>query len=236
MKPIVVVQHEADDPPGSIGVALRDLGVPFEVRRVHEGDALPVWPHEASALISLGGAMHVTQAQEHPFLAEEVVLMRRLLREGAPLWGICLGAQLLTVAAGGEVYRRDKAEVGWYDITIVADDPILHGVGSPFVAFEWHEYSCTLPARARLVAERPDGVQVFRAGGRAWATQFHPEVDEAMAPHWVRDAVKEHPEQGADFFRRLRDDTEDHLPSYPAFCARLVRNFLLASGLLPADR
>ena len=33
-KPLVILQHESDDPPGSIAAALRDLGVPFEVRRL----------------------------------------------------------------------------------------------------------------------------------------------------------------------------------------------------------
>ena len=40
-KPVTIVQHEPDDPPGSIAVALTDLGVPFEVRRVDLGDELP---------------------------------------------------------------------------------------------------------------------------------------------------------------------------------------------------
>ena len=125
MKPVTIVQHEPDDPPGSIAVALRDLGVPFAVCRPDQGDALPSWPHETSGLISLGGAMHVTQTTEHPFLADEITMMRRIVHEGGPVWGICLGAQLLTIAAGGDVYKRKQAEVGWVSIEKVADDPLL---------------------------------------------------------------------------------------------------------------
>ena len=102
MKPVTIVQHEPDDPPGSIAVALHDLGVPFAVCRLDQGDALPSWPHETSGLISLGGAMHVTQTKDHPFLADEIKLMRRVVHEGGPVWGICLGAQLLTLAAGAK--------------------------------------------------------------------------------------------------------------------------------------
>ena len=36
MKPLTIVQHEPDDPPGSIAVALNDLGVPFTVCRVDQ--------------------------------------------------------------------------------------------------------------------------------------------------------------------------------------------------------
>ena len=109
MKPLTIVQHEPDDPPGSIAVALTELGVPFEVRRVDLGEALPAWPDETAGLISLGGAMHATQTREYPFLAEEIKLMRRMVHEGAPVWGICLGAQLLAIAAGGDAYRRKHA-------------------------------------------------------------------------------------------------------------------------------
>ena len=234
-KPLVILQHESDDPPGSIAAALRDLGVPFEVRRLDEGDALPEWPHETSGIIALGGAMHVTQTREFPFLDAEVKLMRRIVHEGGPVWGICLGAQLLTLAAGGDVYKRKQAEVGWVSIEKVADDPLLRGISSPVVAFGWHAYSCRVPATSHLIARTGDGVQAFRAGGKAWATQFHPEVDAVMAPHWVRDAAAEHHEQGKGWIEELHADTDRYLPAYPSFCRVLTENFVLTSGLLPDD-
>ena len=234
MKPLTIVQHEPDDPPGSIAVALEDLGVPFEVCRVDENEALPEWPGGTAGLISLGGAMHVTQAQEYPFLAAEIKLMRRMVHQGAPVWGICLGAQLLAVAAGGDAYKRKHPEVGWTSIEKVSDDPLLHHISSPFVAFNWHAYSCKLPSTAHLVARCGDGVQVFRAGGRAWGTQFHPEVDAEMAPHWVRDAVQEQKHLGPAFADELRRETDERLPAYPAFCRRLTENFVVTAGLLPA--
>jgi GMP synthase-like glutamine amidotransferase len=236
VKPLTIIQHEADDPPGSVAASLRDLGVPFEVCRPDLGEALPAWPGETSGVIALGGAMHVTQTKEHPFRADEVTLMRHILHEGGPVWGICLGAQLLTLAAGGDVYRRRKPEVGWITIHKVRDDPLLRGISSPFVAFNWHEYSCRVPPTAHLVAERQgDGVQVFRAGGKAWATQFHPEVDAAMAPHWVEDAVKEYEHFGPAFVEGLQAETRERIPAYPEFCRTLTENFVLTSGLLPAD-
>ena len=230
-KPVVILQHEADDPPGSLRFALRALRYPYEMRRLDMGDPMPSWPDDMSALIALGGSMHVTQQDQYPFLAAEQRLMRHMLAEQAPLWGICLGAQVLTLAAGGEVYERATPEVGWVRITADADDELLAGVASPFEVFNWHSYSCALPPGAGLVADGDDGVQLYRAGPRAWAMQFHPEVDAAMVPHWLDDAAAQHPEQGPGFADRLREDTRRLLPSYPAFCAALVRNFLMACGL-----
>jgi GMP synthase (glutamine-hydrolysing) len=235
MNPLTIVQHEPDDPPGSIAVALKELGVPFVVCRLDQGDDLPAWPGETAGLISLGGVMHANQTKDYPFLADEIHLMRRIVHEGGPVWGICLGAQLLAIADGGDVYQRKRPEIGWTSIEKVADDPILHGVSSPFVAFNWHAYSCKLPPTAHLIATCGNCVQVFRTGGKSWGTQFHPEVDAEMAPHWVRDAIKEQKHLGEDFAETLRAETEELLPGYPAFCRRITENFVLTSGLLPSD-
>lgn len=234
-RPLVILQHEPDDPPASVGKALTDLAVPFEVRRLYEGDRLPDWPDEAAGVIVLGGAMHVHETRKHPFLEHEVRLLRRIIHEGGPAWGICLGAQLMALAAGGDVVKRKTPEVGWVRVEKTADDPLLRGVSSPFTAFSWHEYSCSLPPTSHLIARTGDGVQAFRAGGRAWAIQFHPEVDATIAPHWVEDAAKQHIRLGEEWARRLHADTESFLPAYPAFCRKLTENFVCASGLLPCD-
>ena len=159
--------------------------------------------------------MHVDQKHQYPFLTDEIHLMRRMVHEGAPVWGICLGAQLLATAAGGAAYKRKRPEVGWTSIEKVADDPLLRGISSPFVAFNWHAYSCKISPTSHLVATCGDGVQVFRAGGRAWATQFHPEVDAEMAPHWVRDAVKEQKHLGPAFAEQLQRETDERLAGVP---------------------
>lgn len=235
MKPVVIVQHEPDDPPAGVARALEALEVPFEVRRLDQGDPLPRYPDEASALIVMGGSMHVHQGSDYPFLEAEKVYLRTLLKHSAPLWGICLGAQLLTLAAGGEVYRRPVAEIGWFEIEKTLDDPLLHGIGSPFVAFEWHLYSCKLPPFGQLIAERADGLQAFRAGGRAWGTQFHPEVDAGMIENWIVDEAKDLERRFPGLAERMRAETPRRLAANEAFCRRLTKNFLLTSGLLPAE-
>ena len=133
-RPLVILQHEAIGPPGGIATALRHLGVPFEVRRCDLGEPLPTWPTDTSGVISLGGYMHVTQRDEFPFLAEEQDLLRRILDDGGPIWGICLGAQLLTLAAGGEVRRRATPAVGWATHSSKASG----GVSSPSTGASTH--------------------------------------------------------------------------------------------------
>ena len=151
------------------------------------------------------------------------------------MWGVCLGSQLLTVAAGGEVYRRATPEIGWVEIETTADDPLLDGVASPFAAYEWHLYACRLAPGARLIADGADGVQVFRAGERAWGTQFHPEVDDAMIENWITQEQKDLDRTNPGLAAKMRADTRRLVAANDVFCRRLTRNFLLASGVLPAD-
>ena len=95
-KPLVILQHEPDDPPGSIGAALRDLGVPFEVRRLDEGDesarvaGRDLGHHRAGRV-----ACTPRRRASTPSLPTRSELMRRIVHEGGPVWGVCLGAQLL---------------------------------------------------------------------------------------------------------------------------------------------
>lgn len=233
-KPLVILQHDPGDPPAGIATALSALGVPFEVCRLDEGEVLPAWPHEAAGFISLGGAMHAYQTHQFPFLCDEIKLLRHVIHEGGAVWGVCLGAQLVCEAAGGDVYKLKAPEVGWVSVEKEVDDPLLHNVSSPFTAFCWHEYACKVPSTSHLVASSDAGPQVFRAGGRAWATQFHPEIDATVAPHWVEDAAKNLKHVDDAWHDKLRADTADNLSANATLCRQITENFVVHSGLLTA--
>ena len=228
--PLVILQHDADDPPAGIGTALSALGVHFEVRRLFDGDALPA-PHEVAGVISLGGAMHAHETGKYPFLDAEIKLLRHMVHDGAAVWGVCLGAQLVAEAAGGDVYKLKAPEVGWVTIEKEIDDPLLHDISSPFTAFCWHQYACRVPTTSHLVASSDAGAQVFRAGGNAWATQFHPEIDATIAPHWIEDAARDLKHVDEAWLAKLRADTEANLAEGAKLCRRLTENFVVHCGL-----
>ena len=232
MDPIVIIQHEDANPPGSIARYLSLAGLTHETRHVGRGDPLPSSPAGFAALIVLGGDMNTHETDKFPFLRLERDLMLACLRAEAPLLGICLGAQQLAAAAGGEVYHRAFSEIGWTQVDIVTPDPLMVGVPSPFTCLEWHDYSFRLPPGALRIAAREDGEQVFRMGRRAWGMQFHPEVDAEVAERWtVQDETRlesESPGQAAE----IRADTNIYMPAYPRFCGRLIGNFLEACGLV----
>jgi GMP synthase-like glutamine amidotransferase len=144
---------------------------------------------EYDAVIVFGGAMHVDQEEEHPWLREEDAILRALLDAGTPVLGICLGAQLLAKAADAPVGPAAEPEVGWHPVELApsaADDPVMARLPKTFEAFQWHYYGFELPDGADELARSRAGLQAFRLG-RAWGVQFHPEVTRAQVRQWIEE-------------------------------------------------
>jgi len=231
MKPIAIILQDPSDPPTTIGRHLTAIGRPWELIDAAAGRSVPPTLQGYSALIALGGDMNVHQAAEYPFLHDERRLLEHCLEVGAPVLGICLGAQLLADAAGGSVYRRTTPEIGWVEVQTCLADPLLAGIDSPFVTMQWHDYSFTLPPGAVRVAARADGEQVYRLGERAWGVQFHPEVDAELVEDWLRHDEARLEGLRAGWPREIRLATRERADAYVAFCGRLMDNFLEACGL-----
>jgi len=144
-------------------------------------------PSSADAVLVFGGAMHPDQEERHPWLRREVRFLQDALERETPLFGVCLGAQLLANAAGASVHRAAEPEVGWHDVelTPAADaDPVFGALPPSFDAFQWHHYTYGLPAGSVELARSPLCTQAFRLG-RAYGIQFHAEVTGAQVEQWL---------------------------------------------------
>jgi GMP synthase (glutamine-hydrolysing) len=125
-----------------------------------------------------------------------------------PTMGLCLGAQLLTEAAGGTVYRSEPAEVGWFEVEArpaAAADPVMGALPPRFMAMQWHLYACELPGAAVELARNSVCVQALRIGEAAWGTQFHIETTRDILASWADMAQDELARYGYD---RTRYDAE----------------------------
>jgi len=58
-------------------------------------------------LVILGGPMSAYHEAEHPWLSKEKSFIRAAVESGKKVLGICLGAQRLSEALGGKVYRNE---------------------------------------------------------------------------------------------------------------------------------
>lgn len=193
---LLVVVHEDDAGPGRLAAHLPAL----DVRRPYAGEALPVDLHGYAGLLVLGGSMGASDDDVAAWLPATRRLLAEGVERGLPTLGICLGAQLLAAATGGQVRRGDAGlEVGLVPVRwqpAAADDALLGalalaagaggggGVGVP----QWHQDAVTnLPPGAVLLAtgdRYPH--QAFRLGDRAWGLQYHPEVTLADFEAWMR--------------------------------------------------
>ena len=184
--PVDIIQNDPEAPVGVFEALLAEWEVPFRLVRADLGEELPV---AKNALIILGGAMGVHDEADHPFLIKVKERMRRALDAAVPLFGICLGGQLLAEVAGGMVSSNRGGEKGLVEVTLTAagaDDHLFAGVAKSFQAFQWHNDSFTVPPSAvRLAGSAACPAQAFRIGN-AWGVQFHPEVDDSIVAVWSR--------------------------------------------------
>lgn len=175
---------------GSVRRALEDLGVvPFIAEH-------PLALFDANRIVLPGvgafaeGMARLNDGDWVP------VLRRRVLDEGRPLLGICLGMQLL-VASGeeggtcaglgfidGSVRRLDSLgcdlripHVGWNDLVFTAGEPLFAHIpqGSDF--YFVHSYGVTVSNEAAAIAHTEYGIQIVAAirNKHVFGTQFHPE-------------------------------------------------------------
>jgi len=108
-----------------------------------------------------------------------------------PYLGLCLGAQLLTRAAGGRVgpHPEGKVEIGYVDI-----EPTEAGrkwFPGAMKVYQWHREGMDLPACCELLATNDTyPTQGFRCGDNAFGFQFHPEVTLEMKQIWTLTAAE----------------------------------------------
>ena len=182
-RPILVLQHGDDVPPGRLTAAL--AGVAHEIVPLHAGAAVP-HPSGWAGIVVLGGSMGAYDDADHPFLATERAMLAAAVSAGVPVLGICLGCQQLAAALGGRAFRAERAElalVGFAD----SDDPVLARLDGPHLSF--HQDTWTAPPgatvlTATVLAGTAAPQQAFRLGS-ALGIQSHPEVPTDVAVEWM---------------------------------------------------
>ena len=189
MRALAIV-HQRDAGPGVFAEAATERGVELDTWHISEQLDPPGEPAGYGAVLTFGGAMHVDHEERHPWIASEKRLLADLNDRGTPLLGVCLGAQLLSAATGGNPGRASQPEIGWLEVEVTEDgasDPLIGPLAPSFEAFEWHSYEAAPPAEATILARSPTCVQAYRLGERAWGIQFHAEVTAANVETWIAD-------------------------------------------------
>lgn len=186
---IVALVHGDGGGPSLFRGVLERLGASVTDVRLHRGETPERAPRDYDAVMSFGGTMHPHEHEAHPWLGAEIAYLEEALAADVPTLGVCLGAQLLARAAGGEVVRAAQKEIGWIAVDLTeaaAEDPLFSELPRRFRSFQWHEYAAGVPPGAVELARNEVCPQAFRLGHGAWGVQFHPEVTLEQLVRWIR--------------------------------------------------
>jgi GMP synthase-like glutamine amidotransferase len=183
----LILQHIACEPPGVFEDVLRDRGAELHRVELDEGDPLPDW-RGFDAIVAMGGPMSANDDAVLPWLTGEKRLIGEAAQAGVPLWGVCLGVQLLAASLGARVYPGPAPEVGILPVALTLDgltDPVFAGLPRDLLTLQWHGDTFDMPHGAvRLAGSPAYPNQAFRFD-RAYGVQFHLEVSAEMAREWA---------------------------------------------------
>jgi GMP synthase (glutamine-hydrolysing) len=212
----LVIQHVPAEPPGRLSEWLLEAGVLSEVAEPYADKPLPADLAGYDALVVLGGPMSANDDATVPWLAGTKDLLRAAVAAGLPTLAICLGAQLLAVAAGGRVEPGvDGPEFGPALVAkrdLAAADPLFGPVPFTPDVVQWHYDGVSLlPPGAVLLASSPRfPTQAFRLGNAAWGLQFHIETTPEMVKSWAEADAERLVEHRVDVDRILARLEEAH--------------------------
>jgi GMP synthase-like glutamine amidotransferase len=213
--PVVAVLHHLDEPfTGFAGVALRDAGLELDERNLPAGEPLPALG-EVDGLLTLGGRQSARDADRHDYLQGEADLLREAADAGVPVFGACLGGQMLARALGAEVRRMPRRMIAWREVPLLpaaAGDPVFAAWPAPARALHWHEDQFDLPSGSvELMRAAGPGVEAFRHGDCAWGIQFHPETDAEAYERWCSTAGSEELEEAGVTLDEVRAEGRAHM-------------------------
>lgn len=184
MKPVVIFRHVAVEGSGYLANFLDAQGIPWQLIKVDEGDAIPESIGAFSGMVLMGGPMSVND--NLPWIQPVLALIREAVAADVPVLGHCLGGQLITKALGAEVTQNPVKEIGWGEVAVSANETGHSWFGDmeSFNGFHWHGETFSLPAGAtHLLASRYCQNQAY-AIGKHLALQCHIEMTPEMVAAW----------------------------------------------------
>jgi GMP synthase (glutamine-hydrolysing) len=230
MKTALAIRHVPFEDLGVFGPALQQLG--FALRYADAGE--PIRHEEMESLVViLGGPIGANDEETYPFVREELQLIERRLKRGAPTMGVCLGAQMIARVIGAKVFPARAKEIGVAPIRLTADGET--SCLAPFqtapLTLHWHGDTFDLPRGAeRLASTDICENQAFAFGPNVIGFQFHPEASHIGFERWLIGHSCELAAAGIDP-RRLRADMAQHGPALAAKGADVLHRWIAQADL-----
>ena len=218
---ILLFLHAEHSTAGRVGRILTELGHQVVEARPCIDGYLPIALEQADALVVFGGPMSVND----PEMASELKLIKQFLQQQKPYLGICLGAQFLNRAYGGQVVRcpTGQVQMGWHPL----GERDRRFADLDWV-YQWHSEWIDPADEFRIRCKDPQGRIQAIQNGVHWGIQFHPEVDNEMRQRWLDRAAHKLIGPGAKPAETHVTDAVEHEPSIEAWCKTFLIHWLRA--------
>ena len=196
-----MVQHIDREGPDLVAEIALEQGMVIHTIRPDQGEPLPDPISTKNTIaVLLGGPMSVGDRHQDgmAWMQRELDWLALWHQQNNPVLGICLGAQLLAVTAGGAVQPlrvglppQPLKEVGYgaiHWLTKPSNEPLLMGLQPSEMVLHWHGNRIQLPPTATLLGSSlhcPE--QVFRIGKNAIGLQFHMELTTNNLGRWIQE-------------------------------------------------
>jgi len=156
---------------------------------LHKGEKLPSMD-TFDWLIIMGGPMNADEHSKYPWLITEKAFIKKAIRSGKTVFGVCLGSQLIARCLGSKVGKNKFKEIGWHDVALTPagrKSVLFRGFPPTFVPIHWHGDTFEIPKGIkRLARSAACRNQAFEYKGKVFAVQFHIEY----SPKHIRDFYK----------------------------------------------
>ena len=229
MKRALVIRHV--DHEGIAGYREPIEAAGYEVERVaaHHTGCASLDILAPDLVVVMGGPMGVYDTDRYPWLAGEIAMLRRRIAADRPVFGVCLGSQLIAAAMGARVRKGPVREIGFAPLTLTESGtigPLRHLAATEVL--HWHGDTFDLPDGTDLLATTPLYAQAFARGRNLLALQFHAEMGEdERFEHWLTNDAADIAEVGSTP-EALRDEHAVKGPVAVAAGRAMITDWLAA--------
>lgn len=179
------------NPTGNIKIAVLDFGVKANILRslVRRNAAVTVlpWNYDFNSIRDKFDGLFLTNGPGNPGQCMEAVsILRKTLQEwNKPVFGICMGHQIIGMAAGLEAYRMTFGNRGHNQPVLALASAGSIKAGRVYVTSQNHQYALKLsdpfpqgwePFFINCNDSSVEGIRSTpESGKKVWGVQFHPE-------------------------------------------------------------
>ena len=225
----LILQHINIEHPGIFLKFMKEDNIKIDTVELDENEKIPnLDPYDA--MIVMGGPMDTWQEETYPWLkSEKEAIHKFACINKKPYLGLCLGAQLLSEAAGGKVRKMKTPEIGVLEVSVKNNKSLFKGIEKNLKVLQWHSYEAhDLPNNTNLLASSSScKIQAFSLEN-AFGLQFHVEQTNETVPQWA--CVPEYKSAlektlGSNALEKFRKEVEINLKIFNGSARTIYDNF-----------